>query len=169
MTDRNGSREDFTPLLSRDDEVKLAAATPVPVLITAESRVARVACARLIHDNGLGRPAPFVSARPVEASSQTISTEADRVTDADDMAHWFDQAAGGTLFIDDIDGLNRQEQEHLLWRLEEHALGRVRVIVGTGRSLRADIAAGAFSDALFYRLNVIHVDLFGRQTEFGDA
>ena len=42
-----------------------------------------------------------------------------------------------------------------------------RVIAGSNRSLRTDLAAGAFSDVLFYRLNVIHINLMDRHEPRG--
>jgi DNA-binding NtrC family response regulator len=92
--------------------------------------------------------------------------------DAADVDRWFEQAPGGTLFIDDMSRLSRQGQEQLLLRLEHNALGqlgesnwaggrRVRVIAGASRVLLAAVAANAFSETLYYRLNLIHVDRTG--------
>jgi CBS domain-containing protein len=91
---------------------------------------------------------------------------------------WFRRAAGGTLFIDRVGDLSACAQERLLSLLagqsRRHNLATsadddsgVRIITGSTRSLRADLAAGSFSDTLFYRLNVIHIDLL-QQDESGE-
>jgi DNA-binding NtrC family response regulator len=73
--------------------------------------------------------------------------------------------------------LSPELQDRLVRLLSERAHGarkatmphrdhRVRIVAGSDRSLRTDLAAGAFSDVLFYRLNVIHIDeLHQRESE----
>jgi DNA-binding NtrC family response regulator len=74
------------------------------------------------------------------------------------------------LFIDHIGQLAIGAQARLgsLLRAQSCPIGgvttldddrRVRIVAGSSRSLYADLAAGAFDDTLFYRLNVIHIDL----------
>jgi CBS domain-containing protein len=85
----------------------------------------------------------------------------------DDVNYWFGRAAGGTLFIDHIEQLSLDAQGQLFSLLSEQSLGDaammpvatdcVRVVAGSNRSLGAELALGAFSRALFYRLNVIHI------------
>jgi CBS domain-containing protein len=152
-------------------DLDLAIRSPVNVMVTASRRVDRAACARTIHDHSARRGRPFVAvgrgAPPARAAS--------RVEDVDG---WFEQAAGGTLFIDRVGDLSPQAQGRLLSLLAEQSRDahgptlpavapRVRVISGSHRSLGADLAFGAFSDTLFYRLNVIHIDLLD-QNESGD-
>ncbi len=125
-----------------DDDLRLAARVRLPVLITAASSRERDLSARLIHANGGLSRGPFVTVcvdRPPR------------------LRHLFDQARGGTLFIDDVAALNAEAQRQLLALLEGDR--SVRLIAGASRHLDADRAAGVFSDTLFYRLNVIHVDL----------
>jgi CBS domain-containing protein len=96
---------------------------------------------------------------------------------AADVERVFEQAAGGTLFIDHIAQLSAAVQARLTARLSAQSRrvnaatmptgNGVRLIVGSNRSLRADLLVGAFSDALFYRLNVIHIDLM-HQDESGE-
>jgi CBS domain-containing protein len=96
-----------------------------------------------------------------------------RLTCSGDVDHWFERAAGGTLFIDRVGDLSTSAQGRLLSLLTEQSHDRsatrtphqdrqVRIITGSDRSLRADLAVGTFSDALFYRLNVIHIDQLHR-------
>lgn len=145
------------------DELLLAAQVPVNVLVISASRDDRMSCARFIHDNSERRRGPFVARGPYDLR---------HAIDAADVDRWFEQAPGGTLFIDDMSRLSRQGQEQLLLRLEHNALGqlgesngaggrRVRVIAGASRVLLAAVAANAFSETLYYRLNLIHVDRTG--------
>jgi DNA-binding NtrC family response regulator len=136
----------------------LAARVPLNVMMTAGDSAARAAWAHAIHDRSARLRGPFVVVYP--AVSRKVCAE-----DVDDC---FKRAAGGTLFIDHVEQLSPDAQERLLSLLSEqsrHASGatlppdyRVRIIAGSDRSLRADLAAGVFSDVLFYRLNVIHID-----------
>jgi DNA-binding NtrC family response regulator len=92
-----------------------------------------------------------------------------RTLRAEEVDDWFERAAGGTLFIDRIGDLSASSQGRLLSLLTEqsrdrgettppHRARHVRIIAGSNRSLGPDLAVRAFSDALFYRLNVIHIN-----------
>lgn len=140
----------------QEDELRLAARLHVPVLITAEDEHARANAAHFLHVNGVQAKGPFVSS-------------AGRDTD-DDVALRciFEEARGGTLFIDDILRLTRKTQIELFALLGESQQpkpspelesARVRLITGASRHLAAEHAIGAFSEPLFFRLNIIHVDL----------
>jgi CBS domain-containing protein len=142
-----------------DVEVELIAHAAVNVMVTATEAGERVAWARRIHDCVLRRDGPFVAVYPVV--HQPIR--------AGEVDEWFARAERGTLFIDEIGELGADAQARLstLIGAQSHPIngapvahgnGRVRVIAGSGRSLRADVAAGTFDDTLFYRLNVVHVD-----------
>jgi DNA-binding NtrC family response regulator len=80
------------------------------------------------------------------------------------MQRQFEEARGGTLFVDDIARLTRpaQVQLHALLveeRMRRNSRTRVRVVAGASRHLDPERASGTFCPALFYRLNLIHVDL----------
>jgi transcriptional regulator of acetoin/glycerol metabolism len=147
---------------SIDDDVMdltVVAHAPVNVMVTANDADDRLALAHRIHHSGSHRTGRFVG----------VFTGRKRLVRADDIAEWFAQAAGGTLFIDNVGYLSLQAQDRLV-QLLTHQLhraslatmpdgrDRVRIIAGCDRSLCADLALGAFSDVLFYRLNVIHID-----------
>jgi DNA-binding NtrC family response regulator len=93
------------------------------------------------------------------------------------LRHQFDQARGGTLFLDDVLALATDAQAHLLSLLKERmaplsstvafAKSRVRIVAGASRHLHAERATGAFCELLFYRLNIIHVDLMNRHSASG--
>jgi transcriptional regulator of acetoin/glycerol metabolism len=157
-----------------EGDILLAAQTGVPVLITAESRELRAAFARLIHANGTSGNGPFVVfgahdvAADAEGSSRSASALACLV-----LCRRFDEARGGTLFIDDIATFSVDEQTELFSLLEgevrprsstrHRTTPRVRIVAGASRHLGPARARGAFCERLFYRLNVIHIDLIRRR------
>jgi DNA-binding NtrC family response regulator len=144
-------------------DLHVVACSVVNVMVTASDAADRGIWARTIHENSARRDRPFVA----------VSGQAAPASDgAGSIDAWFGQAAGGTLFIDRVGDLSIRAQERLLLLLAEqsppangtipHADRGVRVVTGSNRSLSADLARGAFSDALFYRLNMIHIDLMNR-------
>ena len=143
-------------------DVNVAARSSVNVLVTARSAQNRAAIARMIHAGSARCHGPFVAV----CSPPPPTSIRPGIPDVDG---WFERAAGGTLFIDQVGRLSPNAQATLLSRLtrETHRADRptlspanhqVRVIAGSDRSLRADLVMGLFSDELFYRLNAIHID-----------
>lgn len=152
-----------------EDDLRLAAVLDVPVLVTADSRAQRNLFARLIHDIGSG-PGPFVtfSSDDVRGAVGGSNVLPHRHPEHMILRRQFERARGGTLFIDDITVLRAAAQFQLLSLLEERwsqdssglqAHARVRVVAGASRHLDKERAAGAFYDPLFYRLNLIHINL----------
>jgi two-component system response regulator HydG len=141
-------------------ELDLIAHSSANVMVTASEAGERLAWARWIHEGLPRREGRFVAVCP--AINGQI-----RAADVDE---WFARAARGTLFIDDVGQLGPDAQVRLSSLLSAQSRrmsavttpngdGRVRVVAGSARSLGADLATGAFNDTLFYRLNVIHIDL----------
>jgi DNA-binding NtrC family response regulator len=133
-----------------EEALQLAARFDVPVLITAETLEERERFARIIHIASSCSRGPFVA-----LSKETIVAHAER-------------ARGGTLFVEDIARLDTSGQAHLFALLDERLSlvcawrsqrGRVRVIAGARHHLYRERHSGAFSESLFYRLNIVHVDL----------
>jgi DNA-binding NtrC family response regulator len=153
-------------LTTADEDVRLAGAVGVSVLITAERSIERERCAHLIHDGaGVGR-GPFVRFSAGSADPRPSTSSRDDLV----LPRSFEQARGGTLFVDHVDALTTAQQAQLLSLLEKRVPGAgsmmqsgspapVRVITGAGPHLATKRTTGAFSELLFYRLNVIHVDL----------
>jgi DNA-binding NtrC family response regulator len=137
----------------QSDEIWIAADTDVPVLLTADAAADRERCARLIH-GGSGDPnRPFVaihSDAPGSAGGANV------------LGQRFEQARGGTLFIEDLATLAPEAQQLLFVLLEERSdrglVHAVRILAGVSGGLDAQRASGAFSEALFYRLNILNVD-----------
>lgn len=147
----------------KSSDLDLAARSLVNVMVTARDAAHRAAWARAIHTRSARCERRFVTICGCPQAAMTRAVSAGEVED------WFVRAAGGTLFIDHIGQLPPNAQAVLVLRLTEQASqagGRttsrrdrgVRIIAGSDRSLHADLSAGAFSEELFYRLNVIHID-----------
>lgn len=122
------------------DDVALAAQEDLPVLVTSENRDRRNICSRMIHAMSDANKGPFVT-----------------FVSGSELHRHVQDARGGTLFIDDIAALTPAEQVVLLTLLENDC--SARIIAGASRHLGAELQQGTLSGALFYRLNLIHVDL----------
>jgi two-component system NtrC family response regulator len=154
-------------------DLNLAAQSDLPVLVTSSRKDDRVRCARSIHEASVRCRGPFV-AIGWEVSGAALEPSAGTAGSATDMTLQLslEQACRGTLFVDEVGRLNPQTQALLLAFLERQVPGEpdlkglpgvdgVRIITGAGDSLLDHVAAGSFDENLFYRLNVIRVDLTG--------
>lgn len=141
-----------------NEDFQLAANVPVPMLLTVEDGAARLMYARLIHQAGSRRLGPFLT-----VSFSTPSGAAGPPW-AFDLRRSFERARGGTLFVDDVALMGLGDQGVLsglieaAWKQAEPDGPAVRIIAGASRSLSRAVAAGTFDPALFYRLNVIHLE-----------
>jgi two-component system nitrogen regulation response regulator GlnG len=145
------------------------------VMINGESGTGKELVARALHDFGRRRSGPFVAinmaAIPRELiESELFGHERGAFTGALNRNQGrFEQAHGGSLFLDEIGDMPPEAQTRLLRVLQEGEFttvgGRqpiranVRIIAATHRDLRAHIRAGAFREDLFYRLNVVPIRL----------
>ena len=155
--------------------VNVIASGESSVLITGESGTGKEMIANLIHHASPRRHRPFV---PVSCAilaetlieSELFGHERGAFTNAiKDRPGRFELAEGGTLFLDDIDDVPLSMQVKLLRVLQTRTVERlgavrsipvdVRVLTGSKRDLRQLVAEGAFREDLFYRLNVIPVQL----------
>jgi NtrC-family two-component system response regulator AlgB len=168
---------DFTTPASREVmEVLLRAApTPASILILGESGTGKGVAARAVHQHSHLADKPFVTVSCPSLSKELLESELfGHVKGSFTGAirdHWgkVKAAEGGTLFLDEIGDLPTEIQPKLLRLLQEREyerLGenvtrqaRVRVVAATNRDLKKRVAEGAFRDDLFFRLNVIAVEL----------
>ncbi len=151
------------------------AASRATVLITGESGTGKGELARAIHALSPRAAAPFVSLHCASIPETLLETELfgherGAFTGADKRrVGRFEQANGGTLFLDEIGELSPLVQTKLLRVLQERQLERVggnetiavdvRVITATNRDLDAEVREGRFREDLYYRLNVVHLEM----------
>jgi len=151
------------------------AGSTASVLITGESGTGKELIARAIHYNSPRSKAPFVAVNLAAVPETLIESELfghkrGAFTDARaDRIGLFAEADGGSIFLDEIGELALPLQAKLLRVLQEHELRPlgatktqridVRVIAATNRNLESMLADGSFREDLYYRLNVIQLDL----------
>jgi DNA-binding NtrC family response regulator len=150
-------------------------ATPATILITGESGTGKELIARTIHDRSERSNKPFVAINcgaipETLLESQLFGHVRGAFTSADrDHDGFCRQAEGGTIFLDEIGETPHVIQVKLLRMLQEREIYPVgsskavkvdlRVIAATNLNLEREVGAGNFRTDLFYRLNVIPIDL----------
>jgi two-component system, NtrC family, response regulator HydG len=161
----------------KDVFAKIQKAAPVDstVLILGESGTGKELVAQALHHNSNRKKGPFVAVNVAAVPSTLVESELfghvrGAFTGATDRRMGrFEQADGGTLFVDEIGDFELGLQAKLLRVLEtftvtpvgghEDRKVNVRVIAATSRDLRKMVEEGKFREDLFYRLNVIAVNL----------
>ncbi|MBI4189637.1 MAG: sigma-54-dependent Fis family transcriptional regulator, partial [Betaproteobacteria bacterium] len=149
------------------------ARTDSSVLITGESGSGKEIVARLIHFRGARADAPFVtvncSAIPRDLlESELFGHKRGAFTGALDTKRGsFEQADGGTFFLDEIGDMRLEMQAKILRVLEDKKVKKVgsedevpvdvRVIAATNKDLAEEIKAGRFREDLLYRLNTVQI------------
>ena len=155
--------------------IRTVAASDAAVLITGESGTGKNLVARCIHAAGFRASMPFVTLNCAAISEKQLGSELFGIENkafakaGSDRDGEHAQFAGGTIFLDDIGELPLPLQTKLLRIMEldeSHgaANGRpkrssARILSATKRDLAKDVADGRFREDLFYRLNVITIDI----------
>jgi DNA-binding NtrC family response regulator len=163
----------------------VAASPASTVLLTGETGTGKDLAAKIIHHNSARASRPFVnitcSALPEQLlESELFGHERGAFTDARQQK-WglFEMAGGGTLFLDEIGETTPGLQAKLLRFLEEKTFKRVgglndirvdvRIVAATNRDLAREVRAGRFREDLFYRLQVMPIELPPLRVRHGDG
>ena len=165
-----------TAIRAVEEEMDHAARSDAKVLITGESGVGKEIVARLIHERGRRGRAPLVTINCAGFPDSLLESELfghvkGSFTDAHrDKRGWLESAHGGAIFMDEVGEMSLRMQALLLRFLETGEIQRVgsdrrlppvdvRVIAATHRRLIQHIAEKTFREDLYYRLNVIHIEV----------
>ena len=155
--------------------VRKVAPTRSTVLIVGESGTGKELVARAIHDGGAGGGGRFIAvncaAIPHDLlENQLFGHRKGAFTGADrDQAGVFVHAGSGTVFLDEIGEMPLATQAKLLRAIEQKEVQPVganeplrveaRVLAATNKDLLAEVEAGRFREDLYYRLNVVRVEV----------
>ncbi len=157
------------------DIVKKVAKSNTTVLIRGETGTGKELIAGATHHNSLRNTRNFVKVNCAALQenlleSELFGHEKGAFTGADKQRIGrFEQADGGTLFLDEIGDMSPSTQAKILRVLQEHEFERlggtrtlrvdVRLIAATNRDLPAMVQAGQFREDLYYRLNVVSIEM----------
>ncbi|MFN4228573.1 sigma-54-dependent transcriptional regulator [Parvibaculum sp.] len=158
--------------------VKLAdqvAPSEASILITGESGTGKEVIAHYVHSRSLRRDKPFISVNCAAIPENLLESELfghEKGAFTGAVARRigkFEEADGGTLLLDEISEMDIRLQAKLLRAIQERVIDRVggktpvkvniRIIATSNRDLQAEARAGRFREDLFYRLNVVNLQL----------
>jgi len=154
--------------------IERVAPTNSRVLIAGEEGTGKEIVARELHEQSLRAQGNFVvfnagNIAPAQVESELFGVE--EASQAGGAAHlgMIERAHGGTLFLDEVADLSRETQSKLLSALQKKSFTRVRgqkdvqvdvrVVAATSRDLQNEIRQGNFREDLYYRLNVVPLDM----------
>lgn len=151
--------------------LKKVAATGSRLLITGPAGVGKEVAARLLHSWSPRAESPFVSVSAARLSSDRFDEELFGIEQDGQLvqAGMLERAHGGTLFLDEVADMPLTTQGKILRVLTDQSFMRVggnrqirvdvRFVSATARDLSEEIAAGRFREDLFYRLNVVPIEI----------
>ena len=177
-----GTSEEITHVRELIDKV---APSEARVLITGENGTGKELVARWLHAKSPRAGAPFVEVNCAAIPSELIESELfgherGAFTSAVKQRKGkFEQADGGTLFMDEIGDMSLSAQAKVLRALQERKISRVgsdrdidvdvRVLAATNKNLREEIAKGNFREDLFHRISVIVISVPPLRSRRGDV
>lgn len=155
--------------------VEISAKTDANVLLCGETGVGKDLLATTIHRNSYRHGFPYVKVGctlfpPQLIESELYGHEKGSFTGAEQQRKGrFDLAEGGTLYLDDVDDIPLEQQAKLLRAIEEKVFERVggtavikadvRIVASTKRNLLEKIGEGTFREDLYYRLDVLRINI----------
>jgi len=163
------------PLRRVFEMIRQVAPTRASVLLTGESGTGKELVAKALHEHSTRSSGPFVRVHCAALAETLLESELfghERGSFTGAVARRdgrFQVADGGTLFLDEIGEISQAVQVKLLRFLQEREFERVggtqtikvdvRVIAATNRDLTAEVEAGRFREDLYYRLNVVNIEM----------
>lgn len=146
------------------------------VMIRGESGTGKEVMAKVVHENSARRDGPFVKVNCAAIPENLLESElfgyaggAFTGAKKEGKAGKFEMAQGGTIFLDEIGDMDINMQVKILRVIQERELERVggnrvipldvRIVAATNQNLEELIQAGKFRQDLYYRLNVIELDI----------
>lgn len=175
LLERVGITGRSSELIKAAQAVEKVAQSDVNVLITGPSGAGKEIVARAIHRDSDRSTGPFVAVNvaamaPGIIESELFGHEKGAFTGATARRTGvFEQASGGTIFLDEIGEIPPEIQAKLLRVLEERSFTRVggninitadfKLLAATNRSLIDEVNAGQFREDLYYRLSVVSIDI----------
>jgi len=180
--DQLKKKQKTSPIIGKSSKMKRVmevvqqvAATKASVLITGESGVGKELIADAIHEQSDRANGPYIKVHCAALTeslleSELFGHEKGAFTGAVSQKKGrFELADGGTIFLDEIGEINAQVQIKILRVLQERKFERVggektlsvdvRVISATNKNLKDEIQNGSFREDLFYRLNVVNIEV----------
>jgi two-component system response regulator HydG len=163
------------PMLAVYDLVRRVAAADTTVLLSGESGTGKELVARALHEQSDRREGRFVAINCAAVPAELLESELfghvkGAFTDAKNSRQGlFEQASGGTLLLDEVGEMPLEMQPKLLRVLQERQVRPVggntsvpvtaRIIAATNRDLEAEVEQKRFREDLFYRLNVVQIEI----------
>jgi transcriptional regulator with GAF, ATPase, and Fis domain len=167
------------------DLVRKVMDVPASILICGESGTGKELIARAVHFNSVRRDRPFIALNCAALNENLLESELfgyvrGAFTGAQtDRAGLLDAANSGTIFLDEVNAMSKNLQAKLLRVLQDGTFFKVgssqprtvdiRVIAATNQDLEEAIKTKEFRDDLYYRLNVIRLDLPPLRERAGDV
>jgi two-component system nitrogen regulation response regulator NtrX len=168
-----------------EQQIRTAAPTNSRLLITGENGSGKEIVARVVHRQSRRADAPFVDVNCAAIPEELIESELfghrkGAFTGAiDDRKGKFELADGGTLFLDEVGDMSLKTQAKVLRVLQESTFQKVggqqtisvdvRVIAATNKNLEEEIARSRFRDDLYFRLNVVPIQVPPLRERNGDV
>jgi DNA-binding NtrC family response regulator len=185
-------RERFESMVGRSKpmqqvyrQIRQASATEMPVLLIGETGTGKDVAAEAIHRRSALRNGPFVAVHlgalpPELVAGELFGYERGAFTGATEQHQGrFEQAHGGSIFLDEIGTVDEKVQIALLRVIERKRFERIggqtavassaRLIAATNEDLEQGVESGAFREDLYYRLDVFSIELPPLRERYGDV
>ena len=157
---------DCEPMRDLKHRISRVGPTDTPVLILGEAGTGKELTARALHEHSERAAAPLVT---VHCAALPKTVQLEELFGSDNQPGRIENADGGTFFLDEVGELSNEAQSRLLTLLEQGEIHRqgslsprrvdVRVIASSQMDLPARVTDGRFREDLYYRLNVMELEL----------